>query len=112
LTTPAFGLSKIDATTLIPEVQLPIDIFFFGIITAMAVSPDNRTLFVVGPSYSAFANDHRLVSRFIAYDAETLDERAWSPLSFGTRLPFNLAMSPDGSRIFVLAADDPTNPEL
>lgn len=46
---------------------------------------------------------NQLVSRFSAFNAQTMEELSWSPVSFGQFLP---AMSPDGSRLFVLAGEN------
>ena len=108
-----FGLARIDTATLALRVERPCDLFDFPLapVNGMALSPDAGTLFVVAPSLSMF-KDKQIITRLLAYDAATLVEHAWSPVSLGTPQPIDAVMSPDGSRLFVLAIEDPTSTAL
>jgi hypothetical protein len=76
---------------------------FFGIpLAALAVSLDGGLLFFIGLDIVQL-QQNVLSSRFSVYDTATMQEVSWSPLSFGEFLPVDLAMSPDGTRLFVLA---------
>ena len=104
-------LFAVDGATLRVQRQIPVDLLLFPLpVSAIVASPDNRQLFVGGLSLAAF-KDNRLASRLSVYDGATLDEVSWSPLKFDDKLmPFTFTLSPDSTRIFVLAARDVGKP--
>ena len=102
-------LSRIDATTLKVQAQIPVDTFILHLapIGTLTTSLDDGLLFVVSLSLWAYTRRHLPVSQLSVYDAATLEEVSWSPVDFGTLLPLDIAMSPDGSRLFALVGSEP-----
>lgn len=107
----SFLLSHIDAATLTVRSQQVIGISFYTSfvgnaqypLASLALSTDSKILFLVGLNAQQLEK-RQYESRLSAFDAQTLQELPWSPISFGELLPFDLTMAPDGSRIYVLAA--------
>ncbi len=116
LTNKSFYLAKSDANSLQVTYQMlngygPFLLFevFLGIpLAALSVSIDGGLLFFIGISMLSQEGDNPIVSRFSVYNTATMEEVNWSPLSFGAFVPLDLAMSPDGTRLFVLASLNPT----
>ena len=103
---PSFVLSAFDPSTLKPKTQLALGIGF-NVYTekyqgepyaALGVSPDNALLFCIGYVVN------KGYSQFSVYDAQTLQELPWSPIQSGSFVPVDFVLSPDGSRLYVLAS--------
>lgn len=108
--TGSFYLAKIDATSLQITTKLRTRFGFIGPdaqqgfpMASLAVSVDGGLLFFSG-SEPVERGTVELNSRCSAYDTNTMQEVNWSPLSFGEFLPIDFAMSPDGTRLFVLTS--------
>jgi hypothetical protein len=106
-----FYLAKCDATSLQITTQMQVGFGYFLLTEALfgvpfaslAVSLDGGLLFFIGLDVIQL-QQNVLSSRFSVYNTATMQEVSWSPLSFGELLlPVDLAMSPDGTRLFVLA---------
>ena len=79
-------------------------------ITALVVSPDGSTLYVTGYSGSDQTADDYVT---IAYDAATGAKRWKKRFDRGVHnedIPFGIALSPDGSRVFVTGYSTGGNP--
>lgn len=70
--------------------------------TALAYSIDRKYLFVFGMNYATASNPPTTL--FSVFSADTLQEMPWSPIPI-TKFCVDMAMSPDGSRIYVATLD-------
>ena len=69
-------------------------------LAALAVSGDSTILFFIGLQFrSVFLNQP--VAQLSAYDTTSLAELPWSPVKFGEFGPLDMAIAPDGSRLYV-----------
>jgi DNA-binding beta-propeller fold protein YncE len=109
----SFVLCRVDVATMRVDAQLPVGIGYFGLteafmgvaLAALAFSADGSTLFFIGLDVVQLVQNGTFASKFLAFDAATLQELSWSPLRFGDFLPIDIAMSPDGSRLYVLTGE-------
>jgi len=108
----SFILTLIDATTLAIKRQrflglgyAPLAALAGSPLSALVTSADSTMLFLVGVDPKALV-ENRLESRLSVFDAETLQELSWSPLKVGDFVPIDVTLSPDGSRLFLLAGEN------
>ena len=99
-------LVKIDVATSTVAARVKTRLGTFPILTfgSLAVSPDGSTLFFCGVDSQATNTSQHLVTSLAVLDTNTLEELPWSPISLGSLQPANLALSADGSRLFVTAS--------
>ncbi len=110
-TANSFYLAKVDAATMqVSNRQLvgygPLTAAYLISPLAMAalvLSADAGLLFLIGVSLASQQSNEMPVIRFSIYDTATMQEVSWSPLAFSDLVSLDLAMSPDGTRLFVLA---------
>ena len=111
----SFVLVLVDLNTLTIKLQRPVglgyailtEIFASLPMAALAVSADGTVLFFIGTNFlDALEHNVPLISKLLAFDAQTLEQLPWSPVQFGNDLPAGLAMSPYGTRLYVLASDN------
>lgn len=73
--------------------------------TALAYSVDGKYLFVFGMNYTPPAADPPTTTLLSVFDAGSLQELSWSPISV-TKFYVDMVMAPDGSRIYVATLDN------
>ena len=101
------ALVRLDVATGVATAQTQLA-FAYSDIGNLALTPDGTTLFLLASTLPTPGGDNgpRIDSRLAAYDATTLQELSWSPITFDDQQPLDIAMTADGSRLFVL-----TNPQ-
>jgi DNA-binding beta-propeller fold protein YncE len=97
-------LTRIDGATGRVTSQIPVSVG--GVIVlpigGLALTPDGGTLFLCGIDFKN-STEGNVMGKLNAYDANTLEELSWSPVSFGSIYASAIALTPDGTRLLATA---------